>query len=113
MFTCIRRAVVVLSGKSDDKQRQITWLNLSNINRVSEQVKKGLVLCYVVSPESQNSSNTETKTEQPVTLNDNNLHEFLSQYQIKEIYYHRWQPSATRDELDIQRIDIPKSVPKG
>eukprot|EP01112_Ceratiomyxa_fruticulosa_P014475 TRINITY_DN4145_c0_g1_i2.p1 TRINITY_DN4145_c0_g1~~TRINITY_DN4145_c0_g1_i2.p1 ORF type:complete len:385 (-),score=75.59 TRINITY_DN4145_c0_g1_i2:128-1234(-) len=62
-------------------QRTLSWGVLNNLNRVSEQVAKGLIVCYVVLPE-------RIKSDTPLCLRD---------FKILPVKVSRWMPSKTRD----------------
>jgi len=75
-------------------QRSLSWLNLLNINRVSEQVKKGLVICIVHTPKMD-----ETILSSPDV--------FLEQLAIQEMGMSRWVPTQTREIVDkMQGVQI-------
>ncbi|CAG8473228.1 3787_t:CDS:2, partial [Dentiscutata heterogama] len=93
-----------------------SWQLMSNLSRVCVQVKKSLVLCYVIIPQSlpESRSNSQTHEQiQPSTSSDNNQHhvndennygtidlnnpfECIKHYKIKEVLIKRCTPERVK-----------------
>ncbi len=73
-----------------DTQR-LTWRSLSAFNRVTEQVNKEVMLCYVLHP----STLTEAELSSP---------ECIKQFKIQEMIVNRWVSSQEREQSD---SDLP------
>ncbi|KAI8056491.1 tRNA intron endonuclease [Gilbertella persicaria] len=70
---------VVIMPVYTDKEEQKSWQWLLRLNRVSNQVKKTLVLCHVTIPTTITS------------------HLQLNEYSIKQVTYERWSPQRNRE----------------
>jgi tRNA-splicing endonuclease subunit Sen2 len=89
LFDHSEKTVIVIAMNLETKcieknnlQREISWLNLLNFNRVTEQVRKKLILCLIYVP--------------TIILENINIDYFFSKLQIEEIEISRWIPSQTR-----------------
>ncbi|KAI8335029.1 hypothetical protein BC941DRAFT_75067 [Chlamydoabsidia padenii] len=73
-------AVVVIPISQDQQSTPYTWTHLLGLNRVCNQVKKTLVLCYVTFPpfDSWNIS-------------------FVHQCTVRQVIMKRWSPGSNRD----------------
>lgn len=72
-------AIVVIPLYQDKIEESKSWEWLLRLNRISTQVKKTLILCYVTMPRT--------------TLSYSNLNE----YTIREVIYKRWSPQKNRE----------------
>ncbi|KAI9277072.1 hypothetical protein BDA99DRAFT_125799 [Phascolomyces articulosus] len=72
-------AVVVMT---EDIDATMDWKELHRLNRVCTQVKKTLVLCYVIKPSPQNEQRPQC----------------LSSYQVQEVIWKRWSPERNREK---------------
>jgi len=63
--------------------RPVSWITLLNQNRVSEQVSKGLIICYVL---YDNNSQTDLLSSPTC----------LQYFKIQELTIGRWVPERTR-----------------
>ncbi|SAM09312.1 hypothetical protein [Absidia glauca] len=70
----------VLVIPTHEKQQPYTWTQLLGLNRVCNQVKKTLVLCYVTPPQSN-----------PWKLSD------LDQCTVRQVIMKRWSPGSNRE----------------
>jgi len=77
------RETIAPKDKLSIAQRALSWGILNNLNRVSEQVAKGLVICYVVVPDQ-----VQIDTLTPLCLQN---------FKILEVSVSRWLPTRTRD----------------
>lgn len=60
-----RHAVIVLNAEAETKRElpslhSRSWASVLNVNRVSEQVAKGLLLCYVLQPRDLDPAELES-----------------------------------------------------
>eukprot|EP01117_Protostelium_nocturnum_P003020 TRINITY_DN13948_c0_g1_i1.p1 TRINITY_DN13948_c0_g1~~TRINITY_DN13948_c0_g1_i1.p1 ORF type:complete len:344 (+),score=139.22 TRINITY_DN13948_c0_g1_i1:258-1289(+) len=93
-FYHAEKAIVVHHLKNEnvpksesDTATRLSWMNLLNMNRVSEQVKKGLTVCHVSSPTLLNQ----------IFEDKQSVSKYLSEIEIAEMNVSRWQPSQTRE----------------
>lgn len=74
----------IVGGQWSAGGRQLSWRNLSALQRLSEQVVKGLLLCEVV---------TDGANEKSSAL----CYEEMSRWSIHLVAYQRWVPSSSRE----------------
>eukprot|EP01119_Soliformovum_irregulare_P010622 TRINITY_DN2624_c0_g1_i1.p1 TRINITY_DN2624_c0_g1~~TRINITY_DN2624_c0_g1_i1.p1 ORF type:complete len:176 (-),score=22.12 TRINITY_DN2624_c0_g1_i1:28-555(-) len=67
-----------------DRQREMSWVNLLNVSRVSEHVRKGMVICAIHQPPNFDPKNTTTP-------------ECLHGFKVQEMKIERWIPAKHRD----------------
>ncbi len=67
--------------------RPLTWRSLSLFNRVTEQVNKEVLLCYVLHPRNLGESEL-------------NSPECIKKFKIQEMIVHRWVSSHEREQND-------------
>jgi len=79
---------------SNVTSRSLAFINLLNLNRVSEHVRKGLVICFVLKPNSFSESYDQSKQK--------SINEILSQLSIRTVDVLRWLPDKNRDLGDDQ-----------
>ncbi len=92
-YSVMIKTVNDLDLKPDPKydREVLTWRSLSAFNRVTEQVNKEVLLCYVVRP--GNLSESEL-----------NSPECIKKFRIQEMIIHRWVSSQEREQSD---SDLP------
>ncbi|KAG2218936.1 hypothetical protein INT45_008173 [Circinella minor] len=73
---------VVIVTDHDNENRNMDWKDLHRLNRVCTQVKKTLVLCYVIKPSSQ-------PVDRP---------QCLESYKVREVIFKRWSPERNREK---------------
>lgn len=76
----------------DQAKSPVTWMLLNNLNRVSETVKKGLLLSYVIWPKNISLPAADATDEEYKEILSN-----LSQFTVREVKFGRWKPSKTRN----------------
>ncbi|KAI9493119.1 tRNA intron endonuclease [Zychaea mexicana] len=75
-------AVVVVSNNDDDERKKIGWKELHRLNRICTQVKKTLVLCYVIKPHRYDESRPQC----------------LESFKVQELIIKRWSPERNREK---------------
>ncbi len=92
-YSVMIKTINDLDLKPDPKYdpRPLTWRSLSAFNRVTEQVNKEVLLCYVLHPENMGESEL-------------NSPECLKKFKIQEMIIHRWVSSQEREQSD---SDLP------
>ncbi|KAI8328414.1 tRNA intron endonuclease [Blakeslea trispora] len=71
-------AIVIIPVDPDREETRLSWQWLLRLNRVCNQVKKTLLLCYVSIP-------------------DTDCHSRLKEYSIRQVAYKRWSPQRNRE----------------
>ncbi|OWF38859.1 tRNA-splicing endonuclease subunit Sen2-like [Mizuhopecten yessoensis] len=71
--------------------RDFSWISLAGLNRVTEQVAKELMLCYVIRP----SDLTTEELKSP---------KCLSRFKVQQITVNRWIPSQERQEKFVEEM---------
>lgn len=77
--------VVVMTTRCESKSRMFSWASVSHINRLVEQVAKGVILCNVVFPQTPDTQLFNTPACLPL-------------FEIIETVLDRWKPSQTRQD---------------
>ncbi|GBL88196.1 tRNA-splicing endonuclease subunit Sen2 [Araneus ventricosus] len=67
--------------------RELTWASLAALNRVNNTAGKGLLILYVIKPNSL----TESVHSTPLCI---------SQFKLEEVLYKRWVAAENREEND-------------
>ncbi|OBZ87342.1 tRNA-splicing endonuclease subunit Sen2 [Choanephora cucurbitarum] len=70
-------AVVIIPVEMHKEEARMSWQWLLRLNRICNQVKKTLLLCYVDIPETV-------------------CHSRLNEYHIRQVTYKRWSPQRNR-----------------
>ena len=84
---CLRSTLISTTASSPlsttDQDRAVTWRTLFTLNRVTQQVAKDLLLCYVLIPPE-------------LTVDERGSPSCLSRFAIQEITTRRWVPDRIK-----------------